>query len=130
MTAVMTMPSQVDEHLTKFDRFATAAANLTGRAPFFAACVAMVVLWIPSYFIIQDLNLYQLVINTSTTIVTFLMVALLENSQARADKALQHKLNALARAMSDLMAENPELGHDRRELQAAVGLEERESSTD
>lgn len=125
-----TMPSEVDEHVTNFDRFATAAANFTGRAPFFAACVALVVLWFPSYFIIQDLNLYQLLINTGTTIVTFLMVALLQNSSARADKAVQHKLNGIADALADLMDEDERLARDRDELRAAVGLEHRESSTD
>ena len=46
---------------------------------------------------------YQLEINTTTTIITFLMVALLQNSGSRDDQATQHKLNAIADALADLM---------------------------
>jgi low affinity Fe/Cu permease len=72
------------------------------------------------------------VINTATTIVTFLLVALLQNTEARADEAVQHKLNAIADALADLMGElseeHVELRGHRDELTAAVGLEDRESS--
>lgn len=69
-----------------------------------------------------------------TTIVTFLMVALLQNSQTRADQAVQHKLNAIADAMADLMDHVAEQGsrdlrRDLLELRDAVGLETRESSS-
>ena len=79
---------------------------------------------------------YQLEINTTTTIITFLLVALLQNSQTRNDNATQHKLNAVADGLADLMTrfadryDNAELRHDIEELQAAVGLEEHESSND
>jgi low affinity Fe/Cu permease len=122
-----TMPREVDEHVGPFDRFASWAARWTGRAPFFAACVALVVLWAPTYFIIRDAETHQLIINTATTIVTFLLVALLQNSEGRSDSATQHKLNAIAYAMADLMGEMG-LDDDAEELQAAVGLEKRESS--
>jgi low affinity Fe/Cu permease len=126
----MAMPSQVDEHLSIFDRFADAAVRFTSQAPFFAACVALVALWAPSYFLTRDLDTWQLIINTTTTIITFLMVALIQNSQTRADKALQHKLNAIAEALADLMESNEHLDRDQAELRAAVGLEDRESSRD
>ncbi len=90
------------------------------------------VLWLPSYFLLADLNTWQLIINTLTTIVTFLMVALLQNTQTRAEAALQQKLNAIADALADLMGElsedHPSLAKDRRELAEAVGLEQREST--
>jgi low affinity Fe/Cu permease len=121
------LPSEVDEHVGQFDRFATGAARFAGRAPFFAGCVALVVLWVPSYLIIQDLDLWQLAINTATTIVTFLLVAVLQNSEGRANQATQHKLNAIASALADLMDEH-ELPSDADELEAAVGLEHRETS--
>jgi hypothetical protein len=75
-----------------------------------------------------------LIINTATTIVTFLMVALLQNTQTRSDQAVQHKLNAIADGLADLMAKTPRrddadgLATDVKELRAAVGLEQRESS--
>lgn len=126
----MTMPHEIDEHVGLFDRFAAAAARFVARAPFFAACFILVVLWLPSYFLLGDLELWQLLINTATTIVTFLLVALLQNSEERADLAAQHKLNALAGALADLMRKlDLDLADAATELEAAVGLEDRETST-
>lgn len=122
------MPREIDEHVGAFDRFASWAARFAGRAPFFAACVALVVLWVPSYYIFKEVNLWQLAINTTTTIVTFLLVALLQNSEGRADQATQHKLNAIAAGLADLM-DKLDMADDSDELQAAVGLEHRETST-
>lgn len=124
----MAMPTQVDDDLSIFDRFADAASEIVSRAPFFAACVVLVLVWAPSYFAIRDLDTWQLIINTATTIVTFLLVALLQNAQSRADKAVQHKLNAIAEALADLMDADEGLDQYQEELRAAVGLEERESS--
>jgi low affinity Fe/Cu permease len=76
-------------------------------------------------------------INTTTTIITFLMVAILQNSQTRAINAIQKKLNAMADAQADLLmylARKEEtdacqqLVDDAKELRAAVGLEDREST--
>jgi low affinity Fe/Cu permease len=94
--------------------------------------VLLVLVWAPSYFVIGSLDTWQLIINTATTIITFLMVALLQNSQTRADAAVQDKLNALAAALSQLMEEesgnSPKLATATRELREAVGVEDRESS--
>jgi low affinity Fe/Cu permease len=132
MTAA-TQPSQVDAHLSLFDRFADRASTVVSRAPFFAFCVLLVVLWLPSYFAFGSIDTWQLIINTITTIVTFLLVALLQNSQTRSDQAIQQKLNAIADGLADLMTAQHEssdrdLAADVRELRAAVGLEERESA--
>src|SRR5438874_12912932 len=97
------LPSQVSDEVGVFDRFADVASNVSSRAVFFAGCVALVVLWAPSIFVLHDVDTWQLVINTATTIVTFLMVALLQNSQTRSDHAVQHKLNAVADALANLM---------------------------
>lgn len=126
------MPSEVSERLSPFDRFASAADHVVSGAWFFAFCVVLVVVWLPTFFVIRNIDTWQLIINTVTTIVTFLLVALLQNTQTRADEAVQHKLNAIADALADLMErmtdERPELRQDYKELRAAVGLEERESS--
>src|SRR4051812_15041566 len=90
------MPSDVGERVGLFDRFAGTASNFVSRAPFFVLCVVLVVVWAPSYVIFRDVDTWQLIINTATTIVTFLLVALLQNSQSRSDQATQGKLNALA----------------------------------
>ena len=102
------------------------------RAPFFAFCVLLVLIWAPTYFLLNNLDTWQLIINTITTIVTFLLVALLQNSQYRADEATQHKLNSIADGLADLMehfaAGDNTLGTDIAELKLAVGLESRETS--
>lgn len=124
----MTFPTEIDDSVGPFDRFADVAARFVSRAPFFAACVIAVVIWAPSYFLIRDLDTWQLLINTGTTIVTFLLVALLQNTQYRSDLATQHKLNAIAEALADLMNRDNSLDGDQDELRSAVGLEDRETS--
>src|SRR5690348_3469580 len=90
-----TMPTDVSGDLGFFDRFATATARFASRAWFFAACLLLVVIWAPT-IVFFNIDTWQLIINTATTIVTFLLVALLQNTQTRADEAVQHKLNAIA----------------------------------
>jgi len=91
-----------------------------------------VVIWAPSFLVIGDLDTWQLIINTATTIVTFLLVALLQNTQARSERAVQDKLNAIADGLADLMAAQqdhfPGLSQDLKDLRQAVGLENRETS--
>jgi low affinity Fe/Cu permease len=124
------MPSQISGDLGFFDRFADTASHFASRAPFFAACVLLVLVWAPTIFVIGDVDTWQLIINTATTIVTFLLVALLQNSQYRSDEAVQHKLNAIAQALAHLMdhAGEADLRDQVVELTDAVGLERRESS--
>lgn len=126
------MPSSVSAKQGLFDRFAEAASTFASRPWFFTGCVLLVVLWAPSFFVVGSIDTWQLIINTLTTIVTFLMVALLQNAQTRADQATQHKLNAIAEALAALMHQSsdgkPRLRDDIRELRQAVGLEERESA--
>ena len=128
------MPTQVSGRVGFFDRFAGQATELAGRATFFAFCVLLIVLWAPSILLLKSVDTWQLIINTATTIITFLMVALLQNSQTRSDLALQHKLNALADGLADVMAHlaggvERDLRRDLEELRAAVGLEEQESTS-
>lgn len=123
------MPTEASSDLGAFDQFAAKASALVGRAPFFAGCVALVIIWAPSILIIRDLDLWQLIINTVTTIITFLCVALFQNTQHRSDLAIQHKLNAIAEGLADLMDYWEDLDGDQEELREAVGLEDRESSS-
>lgn len=128
MSGTPTMPSDVSDEVGVFDRFASLASEVTSRAPFFAACVLLVFVWLPTYFLFSEPDTWQLVINTVTTIVTFELVALFQNAQHRADLAVQHKLNAIAKGLADLMDQRPELDTNQDELRSAVGLEDRESS--
>jgi low affinity Fe/Cu permease len=110
-----------------FDRFAARASDFVSEAVFFLGCVLLVVIWLPSYFAFRNIDTWQLVINTATTIVTFLLVALLQNSQRRNELAMNAKLDALADGLADLMEgiapENAKLQSDMRELRTAVGIE-------
>lgn len=126
-----TMPSDISDHVSFFDRFATKVNRFVSRAWFFSLCALIVLIWIPSYALFGNIDTWQLVINTLTTIVTFLLVALLQNTQTRADEATQQKLNAVAQALDALLARadtQQDTTKDRAELRAAVGLENRESS--
>lgn len=122
------MPSEVTPEVGFFDRFAAVASRFVSRAWFFALCVTMIALWAPSYFLFGDVDTWQLVINTVTTIITFLLVALLQNAQQRSDQATQHKLNAIATGLADLLDQEDSTNRAAGELRAAVGLEDRESS--
>lgn len=122
------MPSSVTPSLGLFDRFASWSNAVVSRAPFFAFCVALVVIWAPTYWLFGDVDSWQLLINSTTTVITFLLVALIQNSAYRSDLATQHKLNAIADALATVMEQDPDLDADVAELRAAVGIEERESS--
>jgi hypothetical protein len=126
------MPSDVTGDLGYFDRFAARANVFVSRAIFFSLCALLVVVWLPSYFLFGSVDTWQLIINTVTTIVTFLLVALLQNSQTRNDTATQDKLNAIAAGLADLVSylgkDDPQAVDLRSELLAAVGLEKRTSS--
>jgi low affinity Fe/Cu permease len=110
-----------------FDRFAEATSRFTSHAPFFVACVGLVILWGLSFPLFGSVDTWQLVINTATTIVTFLMVALLQNSQDRSQAALHKKLDAIADALADLMERSGgdagTMQDDIRDLRKAVGIE-------
>lgn len=110
-----------------FDRVATAVDKFTSKAIFFSMCAGMVIVWAPSYFLFKNVDTWQLVINTGTTIVTFLLVALLQNTSRRSSEALHKKLDAIAEGVADLIEDVAGDGYeeDMHELRRAVGLEER-----
>ncbi len=80
-----------------FTQFATDVSRLTGRPLVFVVCCVLVVLWAISGPLFGFSDTWQLVINTSTTIVTFLMVFLIQNTQNRDNSALHAKLDELIR---------------------------------
>jgi low affinity Fe/Cu permease len=81
-----------------FGRFAKAAARLSGRPGVFGLALAVVVVWAVTGPLFGFSDTWQLVINTGTTIVTFLMVFLIQHTQNRDTEALQIKLDELIRA--------------------------------
>ncbi|SAK61681.1 Low affinity iron permease [Caballeronia temeraria] len=78
-----------------FLRFSNALAQVAGRASTFVIAVLLVIVWAASGPLFHFSDTWQLVINTSTTIVTFLMVFLIQNTQNRDTAAMQIKLEEL-----------------------------------
>jgi len=87
-----------DSKSSWYSRFAKVAARFCGRPHVFTIAAALIVVWIVSGPLFGFSDTWQLVINTGTTIVTFLMVFLIQNTQNRDTEAMQVKLDELIRA--------------------------------
>lgn len=81
-----------------FDRFADKAVYFTGSAAAFIAASTLVVIWAAVGPVFNFSETWQMIINTGTTIITFLMVFLIQKAQNKDSKAIQIKLNELVAA--------------------------------
>jgi low affinity Fe/Cu permease len=84
-----------------FARFANRTSTAAGSYIAFVLALTVVLVWAVTGPLFKFSTTWQLVINTGTTIVTFLMVFLIQNSQNRESRALQLKLDELIRAVGD-----------------------------
>ena len=104
-----------------FTRFAAQSARLAGRPLVFLLALAVIVVWSVTGPLFHYSSEWQLVINTGTTIVTFLMVFLIQNEQNRDSAAIQAKLDELIRSHAE--ADNFFVGIEHltdRELEAII----------
>ena len=112
-----------------FEAFASAVAGWTGKPAAFVAAFAVIVVWAVSGPIFDYSETWQLIVNTATTIVTFLMVFVLQNSQNRDVQALQAKLDEL---ILTSQAENSFVGIeklDEQELKRLIDRLEEQAKT-
>ena len=120
---------ETHDRLNLFERFVEVSTGVVSRAPFFAVCVAVVVVWALSYPLWKTTTKWELAIHTFTAVLSLLLLVLLENSGRRHTEAMQEKLNVLAEGLSALMesqaADDPELAEAVEKLREAVGLEGR-----
>jgi low affinity Fe/Cu permease len=84
-----------------FSHFANWTARATGKPITFVLCCVIIFAWAVTGPIFHYSDTWQLIINTGTTIITFLMVFLIQNTQNRDGAALQAKLDELIRATHD-----------------------------
>jgi low affinity Fe/Cu permease len=112
-----------------FTAIAGRIAGLAGRPVAFILALGLVIVWAATGPIFGFSEVWQLVINTGTTIVTFLMVFLVQNSQNRDSGAIQAKLDELLRAVAEAREQfigiehmtDIEIEEIRRELEAESG---------
>jgi low affinity Fe/Cu permease len=84
-----------------FTAIATRIASFAGQPSAFVVALSLIILWGATGPVFHYSDTWQLVVNTATTIVTFLMVFLIQNSQNRDAAAMQAKLDELIRAVDD-----------------------------
>lgn len=106
-----------------FSQFARKTSNWSGRPLAFALALAMIVVWAMTGPMFHFGETWQLVINTGTTIITFLMVFLLQNAQARDTCAIQTKLDELI--LKNRSADNRFVGLEKLSDQELAKLEDR-----
>ena len=115
-----------------FERMAQGVAGWAGRPPAFMLALLIVIVWVVTGPFFKWSDTWQLVINTGTTIVTFLMVFLIQNSQNRDGAAIQAKLDELLRALEQARSRFVGIEHMTEEEieQIRVALEKEVTAAD
>jgi low affinity Fe/Cu permease len=104
-----------------FDRFAESASNFTSSPVFFAVCIMLVGLWLFTH-VFGVATEWQHISGDTLAAVALLLLALLKNSELRAEHAIQSKLDAIASALLEQREGKTHEAHD--DLQRAIGMHE------
>ncbi len=88
-----------------FTRLATRAATLLGQPLAFVVSTLLIIVWAASGPVLHYSDTWQLIVNTATTVLTFLAVFLIQNSQNRDGAAIQAKLDEILRSLPDARSE-------------------------
>lgn len=120
-----------ETHQDFFTRFTTKVAKVLGHAWVFGAAVVVLIAWAFTGPLLGFSDTWQLVINTGTTIVTFLMVFIIQNTQNRDSAALHLKLDAVMRELRITNAKlyqaeeegEKELDEQRRHMEEQAGAD-------
>src|SRR5579871_4567531 len=128
MAAAADHPRKADERYgTTLTRAVAAVTAALGSFPAIACAAVLIVTWLVGLFIVRGgfLNQnYQLIINTLTTIITFLMVFVIQNTQNRDGRALQTKLDAQTEALAAIAVALKIDDDDLPTLKRLIGVED------
>ncbi|MDI2125406.1 low affinity iron permease family protein [Yinghuangia seranimata] len=105
----------------RFERFAEGASNLTSSPAFYAVCVMLVALFLAAKLAGWSVE-WQIFTADLMTAVTLMLLALLKNSERRAERAVQRKLDAIAAALLD--QREGRQGRVGEDLENAIGMDE------
>jgi low affinity Fe/Cu permease len=122
----MTVKTQPDDRSTKLTRLIGNITGWLGSFPAILLSLVLVLVWFGGGFFVSGQfgnDTYQLVINTGTTIITFWMVFIIQNTQNREGRAMQAKLDAQSEVLR-VMAKRLEVEDDEALLTRTVGLED------
>lgn len=81
------------------DRLATRVSNAVGSTPVIVLAFLLVLVWAPTFLLIHDIDTWQLIINTTTTIITFLMVFIIQRTQNRDTCEIKASLQVITEAL-------------------------------
>jgi low affinity Fe/Cu permease len=116
--------AQPVDHSTRLTRAVSDVTGWLGSFPAILLSAAIIIIWfVGGLFVGLGNNTYQLVINTTTTIVTFLMVFIIQNTQNRDGSAVQAKLDAQSEVLRAI-AEKLDVADDEDLLTKLVGVED------
>lgn len=107
-----------------YSNAAKAASRYAGRPATFFMALLVILAWIVTGPLFGFSDTWQLVINTGTTIITFNMVFIIQNTQNRDGRAMQAKLDAQSQALAEIMTALELSAEREKELHRLVGIEE------